>query len=67
MNSDSVVDKLLPVFLAADLEHFRTLVEATKSAVSDNHKEIFEFLKDIGVEDKKLIQVEKYLFAEKEG
>jgi ribosomal 50S subunit-associated protein YjgA (DUF615 family) len=67
MNSDSVVDKLLPIFLSADLEHFRTLVEATKSAVSDNHTEIFEFLKDIGVEDKKLIQVEKYLFAEKEG
>lgn len=62
MNAESVIDKIIPVFLGSDLESINITVPSFETAIKDNHKEIIKWLIDTGkVDDVVIDELKKEL------
>lgn len=62
MNAESVIDKIIPVFLGSDLESINITVPSIETAIKDNHEEIVKWLESTGkIDDDVLAELKKEL------
>lgn len=55
IDSESVVDKVMPVLLGGDLENLNITVSSVESAIEDNHRDIVKWLENTGKIDAEVI------------
>lgn len=61
MDKDAVISRLIPVYLLLPHEYLETVTKSTASEIRDNHYQILDFLKCIGVEDEHLNRLKEEL------